>query len=62
MKVTLWMFTGGSNAHADEITSQVFVTKAEAEAAEVEWLADNDDDEYPTWFGWVEQVEIDYPI
>lgn len=43
-------------------TARVFVTLAEAEAAEREWLADNDDDDDETYFGWVEKVEIDYPI
>ena len=60
MKVTLWVFTGGSREYADEITSSVHPTLASAEAAEREWLSNNEDDkeEYP-WFGTVEKVEVD---
>ena len=60
MKVTLYLFTGGSREYADEITSSVHATLAGAEAAEKEWLADNEDpeEEYP-WFGMVETVELD---
>lgn len=60
MKVTLYVFTGGSREFSDEITSSVHATLAGAEAAEVEWLANNDDpeEEYP-WFGTVETITVD---
>ncbi len=60
MKVTLFVFTGGSREFSDEITSSVHTSLSGAEAAEREWLADNEDEdeEYP-WFGTVETIEVD---
>lgn len=69
MKITLWVFTGGCRHFADEITSQVFTTREEADAAEAKWLepnadydeSDEDDDYDSPYFGFVEKIEIDYP-